>query len=73
MVLKTFLRFSLSVAFFLLLFQTTFAQRPPPTLDPDRAASPASSSTIHAKDTAFANRITSWMRCAAVLPGSTAT
>ena len=42
MVLKTSLRFSLSVAFFVLLFQTTFAQRRPPTLDPDRAGSVAS-------------------------------
>lgn len=42
MVLKTFLRFSLSVAFFLQLSQTTFAQRRPPTLDADRAGSAAS-------------------------------
>jgi len=41
MVLKTFLRFSLSVVFFLLLFQAIFAQEPSPILDQDRAGSGA--------------------------------
>jgi cobalt-zinc-cadmium efflux system outer membrane protein len=41
MVLKTFLRFSLSVLFFLLLFQTIFAQGRSPILDQERAGSAA--------------------------------
>ncbi|HKB65132.1 MAG TPA: TolC family protein [Pyrinomonadaceae bacterium] len=41
MVLKTFLRFSLSVLFVLLLFQTIFGQGRSPILDEDRAGSAA--------------------------------
>ena len=41
MVLKTFLRFSLSVLFFLLLFQTILGQGRSPILDEDRAGSAA--------------------------------